>query len=377
MNWHDQILYSPALRLKPGELEGVLQLAPDVADCVLPRFIIPPRGDRDDAPELPLDDEPCPDVGVRLTAHWQDRPHLLDCTYILDEFGRERMSIWLSRMIGLARERRAKVIPTAKLVDLGACETRAFRSVLDQDTGLAFALILNSGDLADTGVLSSMRRVLEELGVAPEECAVVIDFCDADLSSPEFAEPIIRYGVELVQEVGPWCRIIFQGTGFPEKNPAEDGGRCLVRRSEWLAWNHVIAADPSMLNQLTFGDYAADCAKMAAGKGGRAIPHLRYTCDEHWLVQRGRKLGGSNKAVMSAVCREIMTSGHYSGAGFSAADKGIEALANGIGGAGTAKTWRQFNTTHHITAVISSLLRMRGKSILVSPAPAAQLQLSV
>lgn len=377
MTWHDQILYSPALRLKAGELEGVRQLATDVADCVLPRFIVPPRGDRDDAPELPLEDDRCPDVGVRLAAHWQDRPLLLDCSYILDEFGRERMPTWLPRMIGDARERRAKVVPAAKLVDLGAGDIQAFRSVLDQETGFAFALVLASGDLADTAVLSNIRRALDGLNVSPRECAIVLDFSDADLSSPDMAEPIIRYGVELVQELGPWRRIVFQGTGFPEKNPAEDGGHHMVRRTEWLAWNHVVAADPAMLDQLTFGDYAADCAKMATGRGGRAIPHLRYTCEEAWLVQRGRKLDGSRKAVMAAVCRAITASGHFSGAAFSSADTGIAALADGVGGAGTARTWRQFNTTHHITSVIAALARMRGSSIKAGSAPAAQLQFAV
>jgi hypothetical protein len=280
-------------------------------------------------------------------------------------------------MIGNARERRPKIIPAAKLADLGGGEVQAFRSVLDQETGLVFALVLASGDLADNAVLLTIRRVLDGLGVSPSECVMVIDFSDADLSSAEMAEPIIRYGVELVQELGPWRRIVFQGTGFPEKNPAEDGGRHMVRPTEWLAWNHVIAVDPSMFGQLTFGDYAADCAKMIAGKGGMAIPHLRYTCEENWLVQRGRKLSGSHKAVMGAVCRAIMGSGHFSGAGFSRADTAIAALADGVGGAGTATTWRQFNTTHHITAVVSALARMRGGSIKVGPAPAAQLQFAV
>ncbi len=377
MTWHDQILYSPALRFKTGELEGIRELAPDVANCVLPRFIIPPRGDRDDAPQLPLQDEPCPDVGVRLAAHWQDRPLLLECSYILDEFGREQMPMWLSRMFGEARKRRAKVVPAAKLMDLGASEVRGFRSVLDQETGLAFALVLASSDLADNAVLSNISRALDGLGVSPRECAVVLDFSDADLSSPEMVEPIVRYGVELVQELGRWRRIVFQGTGFPEKNPAEDGGHHMVRRTEWLAWNRVIAADPSMFNDLTFGDYAADCAKMLAKKGGRAIPHLRYTCNETWLVQRGRKLTGSHKVVMGAVCRAIMSSGHFSGAGFSSADTGIAALAAGVGGAGTAATWRSFNTTHHITAVISALAKMRGGSIKIGPVPASQLQFAV
>lgn len=377
MNRLEQILYCPALRFKKGELEGLRQLASDVAACVLPRLIVPPSGEQDECDRLPLGDEPVPDVGARLAAHWLDRPLLLDCSHILDEHGRERMPIWLGRLVRDARAKRAMVIPSAKLSDLRDSELSAFRSIVDPSMGAAFGLLLSSGDLADVAVVPRIRQCLERLGTTADECVLVIDFSDADLSLPDLAEPVIRYGVELVQELGSWRMIAFQGTGFPEKNPAEDGGREMVRRSEWAAWKNVVATDSTLLAQLTFGDYAADCAKMANGKGGVAIRHLRYTCDEEWLVQRGRKLGGSDKTIMSAVCRAIVDSGHFSGASFSAADAQIWALATGVGGAGTATTWRQLNTNHHITAVVSDLVGMRGSAIQAGPVPAAQLQLAV
>jgi len=377
MNLLEEILYCPALRMKNGELEGVRQLASDVADRVLPRFIVPPSGERDEEAKLELGDQPFPDFGIRLATHWQDRPMLLDCGHILDEFGRDRMSIWLPRMFADAREKRALVIPAARLADLGAREFPAFRSAMDVTSGAAFAFLLSSADLADTALLAKVRQALDGLGTDPNECVVVIDFGDADLSSAELAEPIIRYGVEIIQEVGTWRLISFQATGFPEKNPAADGGHHMVRRSEWLAWKHVVSVDPAMLGQLVFGDYAADCSKIAAGKGGMAIRHLRYTSEEYWRVQRGQKAGGSDKTIMGAVCQAILSSGHFSGAGFSAADAQISSLAKGQCGAGTASTWRQLNTTHHITVVVSDLVKMRGGSITARPLPALQLEFAV
>jgi hypothetical protein len=41
--------YVPALRMKAGELAGLRNLAPDVASRVLPRMIVPPREERDEA----------------------------------------------------------------------------------------------------------------------------------------------------------------------------------------------------------------------------------------------------------------------------------------------------------------------------------------
>jgi hypothetical protein len=44
--------YVPALRMKAGELTGLRDLAPDVADRVLPRLIVPPRQERDETLQI-------------------------------------------------------------------------------------------------------------------------------------------------------------------------------------------------------------------------------------------------------------------------------------------------------------------------------------
>jgi hypothetical protein len=59
---------------------------------------------------------------------------------------------------------------------------------------------------------------LDGLGISQGGCIMVFDFSYADLSSPEIAVPTIGHSAELVQELGPWRRIVFQGTGFPEKS---------------------------------------------------------------------------------------------------------------------------------------------------------------
>jgi hypothetical protein len=82
-------LYSPALRMKAGELEGLRQLASDVADCILPRLIVPPSGERDETTPLLLELDKVPDIGPRLAEVWRRRPALVDVSYIITEFGRE------------------------------------------------------------------------------------------------------------------------------------------------------------------------------------------------------------------------------------------------------------------------------------------------
>ena len=80
---------------------------------------------------------------------------------------------------------------------------------------------------------------------------------------------------------------------------------------------------------------------------------------------------------MKKVCAEIIGSSHFSGAGFSAADARILSIANRADGPGNAKTWRQLNTTHHITQVVSDLAKVRGLAIAEGPAAASKEQFSL
>src|ERR1039458_9421996 len=123
-------IYSPALRMKKGELEGVRQLAADVADCVLPRFIVPPQSERDETTPLLLEVEEMPDISVALGAHWRQRPALIDATHIIDEYGRDQLAVWLPTMFERARNSQVRAIPMALLKDLGDAEALAFREAI-------------------------------------------------------------------------------------------------------------------------------------------------------------------------------------------------------------------------------------------------------
>jgi len=61
----EKVLYSPALRMKAGELNGVRDLKHDVAAYVVPRFIVPPLGERDNnQDDLFPPGRYCPDTGL-------------------------------------------------------------------------------------------------------------------------------------------------------------------------------------------------------------------------------------------------------------------------------------------------------------------------
>jgi hypothetical protein len=370
-------VYSPALRMKAGELEGLRQLALDVADCILPRFIVPPQSERDETRPLLLDVEEMPNIAPALAAHWRDRPVLIDSTYIIDEYGRDRLQTWLPAMFERARAARVCAIPAALLSDLGHVESFAYREVIAKNEELKFAICVPSDEMVGPEFIAAMNEALARLGLAPADCAVIADFSTAEFSNPDIVAPIISGALETLQELGAWQLIIFQGTHFPDKNPADHGSVEMWPRNEWHAWRRAVKLDPTTAEHMIFGDYAADCAKMVFGKGGMAIRHLRYTTSEHWRIQRGAKTG-SDRKIMHDVYKSIVESGQFAGEGFSEADAYIaHAAANANAGPGIARTWRQLNTTHHITVVVSALAEVRGIAIAKGDGDSANRQLSL
>jgi hypothetical protein len=346
--------------MKSGELMGVRDLAPHVADRVLPRMIVPPRGERDDQLQARLSvGNPSPSISNALSRHWPDRDVLVEATYLYDEFGRDRMQVWLPRMFEEARTARARPIPLVTVNDLLRNDIAAYRAVVDHRSTLKFGVVFSSDDL-DDDLLAQVMRAFDRLGIHAEECVAIADFQDSDFTKPDVVAPIIAGVLDTLQYSAPWQQIVFQGTSYPQRNPAEPGGHALVPRNEWISWRKAVRFDPATAEHMIFGDYAADCAKMAFKRGGAAaIRHYRYATSTAWRVQRGVDTG-SNAAIMRTVCQALSKSPDFAGRNFSSADDYIFRTANEGGGPGGAGQWRAVNTTHHITRVVADISTIRG-----------------
>lgn len=358
-------LYVGALRMKAGELMGVRDLAPDVADRILPRFIVPPQSERENELQARLfSGERFPDISAALTAHWRQREALIETTYLIDEFGRGRLGLWLPRLFESARKADSRPIPLATVHDLLRNDLSAYKACIDTDAPLKFGIVFSSGNLADSEFVTKALDAIGKLGLGPEDCIVVADFHDADFSNPDLVAPVIAGIIEMLRSSAQWQHIVFQGTNYPETNPADPDNSYLVPRNEWIAWRKAIRLEPAAADYAIFGDYAADCAKIAFKDGGSAgaIRHYRYATSEAWLVQRGSDFGTHN-ANMRKVCQEIISSGQFAGRTFSSADDYIFRTASSMGGPGGAKEWRAVNTTHHITRVVADIGTILGIEI--------------
>lgn len=361
MTGKNAVWYNPALRMKAGELEGLGALASDIADRTLPRMIVPPPEERDkDFQTALFETDAQPDIAKAMATAWPRRDVLIDPTFLLDEFERSRSGIWLPKMFENAWNRNVRAIPMAQADDFLADVVEAFKAAANHPWAIKLGIIMPSDDLTDTEVLNRVIDKLAAIGCSPEECLITADFSEADFTQPDFVADVIEGVLDVLKSSALWKQIAFQGTNYPEKNPALPGGYYQVPRNEWIAWRRAVRLDPKTAEEMIFGDYAADCSKMKfGGKGGRAIRHYRYATSDAWYVQRGLDTG-THEENMRAVCMGIVASGLFAGRDFSSADDQIYLSSRGLSGPGNAKNWRAVNTTHHITRVITDIGSVRG-----------------
>ena len=211
-------------------------------------------------------------------------------------------------LMSLAK-RTEKPIPVVTLSDAIGPRALAFRASLAIENITKAAIRIKYGEM-DAQLASRVAAAMTSLGLTPLDCTVLIDFADADFSDAFAVASIAQGAMEDLQVIGRWQQIVFQGTNYPEVNPANPDGIAIIPRNEWLAWKEAIKLDGSSPENLIFGDYGADCAKFEFKKtsGGIPIRHYRYATSDSWLVVRGVATGQAEPA-MRQVCERILGSG--------------------------------------------------------------------
>lgn len=360
----EKAVYFPVLRLKKGERNALIGLSQPVADRIEPRFVLPPPKELgSEAEHIPSSEEYAYFLGKTVGQYWPLRVCYLECRYLFKEFGHENAAEWLPRLFSVARSHHGLPVPLVSIDEAIGVAASALRQSLPSSSKKKFGLKVSFGDLGDDDLKTRITGALASMTVASHETVLFLDFANADLSDPDSIADFLGGAVQTLQELGVWARIVFQGTNYPEKNPAEAGQMVQVPRTEWQAWRRLVSSDPEALKHLAYGDYVADSAKFNFKPcKARPYPHLRYCGDEHWYVSRGSIDIKQNEA-MAAVANKILTSDAYAQREFSEADYQIYQIAHKQSGGGGASGWREINTGRHITKVVSDLGKIYGYSI--------------
>lgn len=367
--------YLPILKAKRGEFEAISHLKKRVANKTLPLFEVSRLTEK-----------------MRKAARYKDT-NAVTCAY-LDEIAEDIASIWKERPALVdafqwpadsMTETGEHIIPYmyAKLQSLGVhvlpvvgydrWDSLQYRLAIQSlETGSNnFCLRLDSQAIEDSADAEFFEdrilEILNDLGIEPARCGVLVDFGDIFATS---LEDLIKHANGIVQLLMAKGFKFFTtaGCSLPTSidkavNKRNSVGH--VIRKEMLLWQTMKKEYPNL--EWMFGDYgvrgpnAAEDA-IAPDANGK----IRYSIELRYYIARGHSMRTGDKgAQMYTLSRNIVESPHYMGEEFSWGDLQIR-RCNDEKFRGNSTTWIAIDTNHHMTWVVAEITEFETSHAAVS-----------
>lgn len=201
-----------------------------------------------------------------------------------------------------------------------------------------------------------VEEILEDMGLEPSNCAVLIDFGDlTSRSLQEITDDATR--VLGLLSAYKFRYVATAGSSMPKSidlavKKQDSTGR--IVRKEMLLWQ-TLRTEPQKF-PLVFGDYGVrGPGSNDAIRNPNANAKIRYTCDKTFLISRGHSVKKEGWALqMPKVAGEITKSKDYL-PGFSWGDQIIGQCSAGITVKNGHGKWIAYDTSHHLTFVVEEV----------------------
>lgn len=348
-------MYVPALRWRQGEYQALARLGATAKDRIVPYITIPEVEFDFELwqPKKTVQEHVHP-FAARFNAKWGQRPAWVGVhPSISDKPMGDGRDIF-TYVFEALRAFQAKAVPA---VPLDACLPMAASvAAIVATDGLGAMISIRLEHLMRPDARMRIEAMAASLGVSPDEVDLVID-----LGAPNF-EPYNTFALALIaamQKLGDlhaFRNLVVIGTAIPETFKDVAKGADQLPRHEWLFYQVLIGKIPTGMRQPNYGDYTivhpefapVDMRKIkSAGK-------LVYTTSTAWEVRKGGAFR-DNPGQMHDHCASIVTSGKFSGAGFSSGDDYIAKCAARTATPSNQPWWKFVTINHHITHVLGDL----------------------
>ena len=295
-----------------------------------------------------------------IAAHTEDLgPFYLDGFQVEEERSLEAGEEPIAGLFAILRDAGSEFIPVIGL-DRVREYGEAVREAVGED-GHGACLRLLAADLEDAVELRrEVDALLGFLGLTTEAVDLVVDF------GPHVP---LRYATAHVVNALPhlqdWRALVLASSSFPVDLSGVSRGTVVeLPRSEWRAWRSLQAQREQIERVPLYGDYGINHPELVEidPRLMRMSPNIRYTADAHFVIAKGMALPRKKDKVKSAppaeqypaLAQEITGHPSWCGADFSWGDGFIAACARGES-VGSATTWRQVGTSHHLAFVVQQL----------------------
>lgn len=190
---------------------------------------------------------------------------------------------------------------------------------------------------------TNIESLLNSLEISPKKCHIIIDLKEigpTSLSTYNLVLPLIINNLNYLTE---WISITIAGTSFPvDLSSVSKNSYKILPRSEYSLWKQLIDRT-AFSRDVQFGDYCisnpqySDVDPRFMNMSG----NIRYTITNGYLIYKGVTTRLNGFAQMIPMSLNLISSGYFSGIGFSWGDNEIDKIANGLSNTGNGETWRR------------------------------------
>lgn len=364
------IVYVPILKWRQGEYRALRDLAPAVVAALLPLMEIPPvPWDWKNDSHAETLDEHLSDIPEQFEKHWLSSGCIaVDLPYI-DPGDRLAGGIHpITRLFDEFRSRGVRAIPVTYLQSAPAY-TAAARAAVAQDGRGSLVRIVDA-DFADPQFAANLTAHVAALGLSPADVDLVIDLGAVAAGTEARTALAALAQLAAVPSPAAWRTLTLASGAFPsDLSCCTAGAMNEIARTDWRMWNTVRARSGGLARVPLFGDYAVahpELNEVDPRTMNRAAS-IRYTADDKWLAPKGRSVKKHGTSQYGVLCQQLVADRRFAGAGFSAGDRYIAGVAAGTDGPGSATTWRQMPTNHHLTMVVHQLQAVTSPTVSRAP----------
>lgn len=301
-------------------------------------------------------------VPIDMAAQWPDKQRYFIDLLFLDDPDDETVPAQAThpvrRCFAEVAGRNQDAVPVTGLARSPGYQSAVQQVNSEQKRGMVLRLVPD--DFEDPEELeSSLDATLEYFGLEHKDIDLVLDAGSVADSSAGVVAQLHRAQIDLIPNLEDWRTLTVAASAFPrglgplvrdQWNPAS--------RVDWRAWRSLVTGSRRPERLPAFGDYAI--ATPALPPEGRAtiLAQLRYATSDSWLIWKGRNAITEGFEQFYAICANLVQLDEYRGPDFSQGDADIQEKANNVGGPGSAETWRQIGTNHHIETVLEQIANL-------------------
>jgi hypothetical protein len=339
----DHTHYVPVLRFKRSEKVALRELGTQSRAGITPLLEIVQTADY--RPQT---------VANEIRTHWGPYPFFLDLHHLVEAQDGDLML----RLNGAIVSHGLLSIPV-----IGLHDGRQFQQAVSMVVALdkrGVCIRLFPEDLERSSIAESLERLVNNLGVVPEQVDLIADCRLISEFNPTYEALCHR-----VPALKRWRTFtVISGAFSQDLSDYKKNAQYERNRDDWLAWKNQIFL-PNLQRYPTHGDYTIQYPLLVDSPPAPDVSaSIRYTSSDYWVIMRGEGMRtGIGNAQYAANAELLCGRPEFCGAPFSSGDRYIYNLYRRLGrGPGSPETLLRAGINHHVTFVVDQISKLFGTS---------------